>query len=144
GEPVDASASLPDGAKFQGIAGLRNLVLNHKDDYVRTVAEKLLAYGIGRGIEYDDLPAIRKIARESAPGDYHWSSMILGVVRSTPFSMGIVRGEAQAPQRAASRRKAQAPQRAASRRKAQAPQRAASRRKAQAPQRAASREEARP
>jgi hypothetical protein len=64
-------------------------LLKHKDDYVRTLTEKLLAYSIGRGIEYYDLPAIRKIARDSAPSDYRWSSLILGIVRSNPFSMGI-------------------------------------------------------
>jgi hypothetical protein len=66
---------------------------DHKDDYVRTVAEKLLAYGLGRGIEYYDLPAVRKIARDSAFADYRWSSLVLGVVRSVPFSMGIVKRE---------------------------------------------------
>ena len=92
GEKIDASASLPDGTTFQGIAGLRNLLMSHKEDYVRTLTEKLLAYSIGRGIEYYDLPAIRQIARESAPADYRWSSLVLGIVRSKPFSMGIVRG----------------------------------------------------
>jgi hypothetical protein len=91
GERVNASASLQDGTTFEGITGLRNLLVKHKDDYVRTVAEKLLAYGVGRGIEYYDLPAVRKIARESAAGDYRWSSLVLGIVRSAPFSMGIVR-----------------------------------------------------
>jgi Protein of unknown function (DUF1592)/Protein of unknown function (DUF1588)/Protein of unknown function (DUF1585)/Protein of unknown function (DUF1587)/Protein of unknown function (DUF1595)/Planctomycete cytochrome C len=93
GERVNASASLPDGKEFEGIAGLRDLLLQHKDDYVRTVTEKLLAYSVGRGIEYYDLPAIRKIARESAPSDYRWSSLVLGIVRSTPFSMGVVKRE---------------------------------------------------
>ena len=91
GEKVDASASLPDGTTFEGIAGLRDLLMKHKDDYVRTLTEKLLAYSIGRGIEYYDLPAIRKIARNSAPADYRWSSLILGIVRSSPFSMGIAK-----------------------------------------------------
>ena len=93
GEKVNASASLPDGTTFEGMTGLRNLLARHKDDYVRTLAEKLLAYSIGRGIEYNDLPAIRKIARDSAQGDYRWSSLVLGIVRSTPFSMGIVKRE---------------------------------------------------
>jgi hypothetical protein len=91
GEKVNVSASLPDGTTFEGIAGLRDLLLKHKDDYVRTMTEKLLAYSIGRGIEYYDLPAIRKIARDSAPSDYRWSSLILGIVRSNPFSMGIAK-----------------------------------------------------
>jgi hypothetical protein len=91
GEKVDASASLPDGTTFAGIAGLRNLLIAHKDDFVRTLAEKLLSYSVGRGIEYYDLPAARQIAHESAAADYHWSSLILGIVRSRPFSMGIVK-----------------------------------------------------
>jgi hypothetical protein len=90
-EKVDVGASLPDGTTFEGISGLRNLLVNHKDDYVRTLAEKLLAYSIGRGIEYYDLPAIRRIARESARSDNGWSALILGIVRSTPFTMGIVK-----------------------------------------------------
>lgn len=93
GEKVNASASLPDGKTFEGVTGLRNLLVQHKNDYVRTLVEKLLAYSIGRGIEYYDLPAVRKIARASAPGDYRWSSLVLGIVRSTPFSMGIVKRE---------------------------------------------------
>jgi hypothetical protein len=88
GEKVDASASLPDGTTFEGIAGLRKLLLQHQDDFVRTLAEKLLAYGVGRGIEFYDQPAIRKIARESAAADYRWSSLVLGIVRSKSFSMG--------------------------------------------------------
>jgi hypothetical protein len=91
GENVDASASLPDGAVFNGVAGLRNLLIRHQDDFVRTLSEKLLAYGIGRGIEYYDMAAVREIARESAAADNRWSSLILGVVRSKPFSMAIVK-----------------------------------------------------
>jgi cytochrome c551/c552 len=91
GEKVDASATLPDGAVFEGVAGLRKLLIRHKDDFVRTLTEKLLAYSIGRGIEYYDLPAIRQIARESGATDNRWSSLILGVIRSRPFSMGIVK-----------------------------------------------------
>ena len=90
GERVDASATLPDGTTFEGLSGLRHLLVSHKDDYVRTLTEKLLAFGIGRGVEYYDLPAIRKIARAAAPNDYRWSSLIGGIVRSTPFTMGIV------------------------------------------------------
>ena len=93
GETVNASAALPDGTNFVGVSGLRDFVAKHKEDYVRTVTEKLLAYAVGRGIESFDMPAIRKIARESAASDHRWSSLVLGVVRSTPFSMGIVKRE---------------------------------------------------
>jgi hypothetical protein len=50
-----------------------------------------MAYSIGRGIEYYDLPAVRKITKESASADYRWSSLVLGIVRSQPFSMAIVK-----------------------------------------------------
>jgi len=93
GAKVDVSATLPDGTAFEGISGLRTLLLMKKDDYIRTFTEKLLAYSLGRGIEYYDLPAVRKITRESAKNDYRWSEIVLGIVRSTPFSMGVLRGE---------------------------------------------------
>ena len=64
---------------------------SHQEDFVRTVTEKLLAYALGRGLEYHDLPAVRTIARDAAPDDYRWSSIILGIVKSTPFSMSTAR-----------------------------------------------------
>jgi mono/diheme cytochrome c family protein len=88
-EKVDVSASLPDGTTFEGISGLRKLLISRKDDYVRALSEKLLAYSIGRGIEYYDLPAIRQIATGAARSDNRWSAIVLGIVRSAPFSMGV-------------------------------------------------------
>jgi len=87
GAPIDASALLPDGSQFQGVVGLRKLLLSRRDDFVRTFTEKLLAFAVGRGIEYYDLPAVRRITREAAGDDHRWSSLIMGVVRSTPFTM---------------------------------------------------------
>jgi hypothetical protein len=87
GARIDASASLPDGTRFNGIAGLRAMMAGHQEDFVRTFTEKLLAYALGRGIESADLPAIRGIARDSASQDYRWSAVILGIVRSVPFRM---------------------------------------------------------
>ena len=91
GTPIDAAAALPDGTVFQGVAGLRTLLVSHRDEVVRTFTEKLLAYSVGRGVEYYDGPAVRKIMRTAAASDYRWSSLIAGIVRSTPFSMGIVK-----------------------------------------------------
>ena len=88
GMPIDASAALPDGTRFEGIAGLRQLLASHQDDFAQTVSQKLLAYALGRAIEYHDLPAVRKLARGAAP-EYRWSSLIMGVVTSTPFTMSI-------------------------------------------------------
>jgi hypothetical protein len=87
GERIDAAASLPDGTRFEGVNGLRALLVSHQEDFARTLSAKLLAYAIGRGLDYHDQPAVRKIARDAAPNEYRWSSIIRGIVNSTPFSM---------------------------------------------------------
>jgi mono/diheme cytochrome c family protein len=84
---IDASGVLPDGTKFQGPAELRKLLLSRPEQIVHTVAEKLLTYALGRGVEYYDAAAIRGILREAAPSDYRWSAIILGIVKSAPFQM---------------------------------------------------------
>jgi mono/diheme cytochrome c family protein len=85
--PIDASGVLPDGTQFQGASGLRKVLLSRRQEFVGTVTEKLLTYALGRGTEYYDAPAARSIMRESAPDNYSWSSLILGIVKSTPFQM---------------------------------------------------------
>ena len=95
GAPVDATAALPDGSRFDGLNGLRALLASHKEDFVRTFIGKLLAYAIGRGIDYSDQPAIRKIVRDAAASDYRWSSIILGITESVPFRMGVAAGSDQ-------------------------------------------------
>ena len=87
GVPVDPDASLPDGTQFAGIEGLRGYLDQNKEDFVRALSGKLLAYALGRGIEYHDQPAIRKIARDAAADGHRWSSVILGVVKSAPFGV---------------------------------------------------------
>jgi mono/diheme cytochrome c family protein len=84
---IDPSGGLPDGSTFSGPAGVRQLLLGRREQFVSTVAEKLLTYAMGRGLEYYDAPAVRAIMREAAPSDYHWSSLILAIVKSTPFQM---------------------------------------------------------
>jgi len=87
GTPIDASGVLPDGTRFEGASGLREILLSRREEFVRNVTEKLLTYALGRGIEYYDAPSVRSIMREAAPGDYRWSSLIVGIVKSTPFQM---------------------------------------------------------
>jgi len=88
GSPVDASAVLADGTtSFDGPAGLRRVLLDRSEQFVETVTEKLLTYALGRGIEHYDRPVIRAITRAAAEDDYRWSSLILGIVESTPFRM---------------------------------------------------------
>jgi hypothetical protein len=88
GKPVDAKGSMASGAEFEGLAGLRALVLEHRELFPRTVTEKLLAYALGRRLEYYDQPAVRQIVRDAAAEDYRWSSIILGIVKSPCFLMG--------------------------------------------------------
>jgi hypothetical protein len=85
--PIDASGILPDGRKFSGPAELRKVLLSKPDHFVSTVTEKLLTYALGRGLEYYDAPAVRKIVREATPNEYRWSSIIVGIAKSAPFQM---------------------------------------------------------
>jgi len=86
--PIDASGILPDGTRFQGPVELQRVLIESKsEEFVNTVTEKLLTYALGRGVESYDAPAIRSIIREAAPDDYRWSTLILGIVKSTPFQM---------------------------------------------------------
>ena len=87
GQPIDVSGGLPDGSKFAGVAGLEAGLLKHPDLFVNTLTEKLLTFALGRGIESSDAPAVRKIVREAQANDFRFSSVILGVVNSTPFTM---------------------------------------------------------
>jgi hypothetical protein len=87
GQPVDASGILPDGSTFIGPDGLRGLLLDRPDDLVGTITEKLLRFALGRSLEYYDMPQVRAVVRAAAQDDYRWSSIILGVIESTPFQM---------------------------------------------------------
>jgi mono/diheme cytochrome c family protein len=85
--PIDSSGQLPDGTKINGPADLRKVLASKDSQFVTTVTEKLLTYALGRGVEYYDQPAIRHIVREAAASEYRWSSIVLGIVNSTPFQM---------------------------------------------------------
>jgi hypothetical protein len=85
GAPIDPAGVLPDGTKFSNPAEFRQLLLNHRDEFVQTFTEKLLTYALGRGVEYYDMPAVRTIIRDAASGEYRWSSIILEIVKSAPF-----------------------------------------------------------
>jgi hypothetical protein len=97
GAPVDASGELYDGTKLDGPLGLRDAILNRSEAFVRTFTESLMTYGLGRRVEYFDMPAIRAITREAAANEYRMSSFILGVVRSDAFQMSAVESSSSAP-----------------------------------------------
>jgi mono/diheme cytochrome c family protein len=94
GSPIDASAKLPDGTTFTGPAELRKVLLNHSDDFLTTLTEKLLTYALGRGLEAADAPAVRHIKREAAPANYRFVSLIQAIVTSTPFQMRMAQERA--------------------------------------------------
>ena len=87
GQPIDASGLLPDGNTFDGPDGLRGLLLERPDDLVGTITEKLMRFALGRSLEYYDMPEVRAVVRAASEDDYRWSSIILGVIESTPFQM---------------------------------------------------------
>ncbi len=87
GQLVDASATMPDGVAFDGLAGMREVMVSRETDFANTVVDRLLTYALGRGLEYYDGPVIRQIIREAEANDYRWSSLILGITNSRPFQM---------------------------------------------------------
>jgi hypothetical protein len=89
GVPVDASGELVDGTKLDGPASLREALLSRSDLFVTTLTEKLLTYGVGRGVQYYDMPTVRSIVRNAASQDFRFSSLVLGIVESAPFQMRV-------------------------------------------------------
>jgi hypothetical protein len=85
--PIDSSGVLPDGSRFKGPIGLREILLRRSGGFVGVVAERMFTYALGRGLEYYDAPAIRKLLRASAKEGYLWHTLIDGIVHSAPFQM---------------------------------------------------------
>ena len=102
GLPIEAAASLPDGTQFNGVSGLRELLMSRREQFVNSVISELMTYALGREVEYYDFPAVRGIAKNAAAQDYRWSAVITGIVHSVPFQMSV----ATAPQVAETRRAA--------------------------------------
>lgn len=85
--PIDSAGALPDGSEFVGVGGLENALLQRPELFVQTLTAKLLTFSLGRGVEYYDAPAVRKIVRDAKEDNYRFSRLILGIVTSTPFQM---------------------------------------------------------
>jgi hypothetical protein len=97
GSAIDASGVFPDGTRFEGMAGLKEVLLSRPDQFVNTVAGKLLMYSIGRNLQYYDAPAVRAIVHRAAARNYTFASLILGVVESAPFQMREAQATAATP-----------------------------------------------
>ena len=87
GAPIDTSGTLFNGANVDGVVGLRQNLVAQPEIFVGVMTEKMLTYALGRGLEYYDMPAVRKIVRDAKTRDFRFSSIVLGIVRSTPFQM---------------------------------------------------------
>jgi hypothetical protein len=87
GRPVDASGMLADGTPVTGPSALREAILARPEIFVGTVTEKLMTYALARGLEPEDMPAVRAVVRAAAKDDYKFSALVLGIVRSVPFQM---------------------------------------------------------
>jgi len=86
---IDASGVLVDGTKVNSVADLRQWVVGRSDQFIRVVTEKLLTYGLGRGVEYQDMPMLRSIVHDAAPSKYKFSALVLGIVKSPAFQMNM-------------------------------------------------------
>ena len=84
---IDASGQLQDGTKFEGVAGLRQILNERSDQFVYTLTEKLLTFALGRGADWYDAPAIRDAVRAAQKDDYRFSTLVTAIVSSRPFQM---------------------------------------------------------
>ena len=84
---MDASGQLADGTPVNGPVALRKALMKHPEQFVRTMTQKLMIYGLGRGLEYYDMPTVRSIERAASENNYRFSALILGIVKSEPFQM---------------------------------------------------------
>ena len=85
--PIDVTGVLPDGSQFAGPGGLRTVLLERREQFVRTVTDKLLTYALGRAIGPRDRHFVRQIVRDAEQRDYRWSAIINGIVTSPLFGM---------------------------------------------------------
>jgi hypothetical protein len=85
GGAIDPAGQLADGSAVDGPVALRAAIMRHPDQFVRTLTAKLMTYGLGRGLEYYDMPVVRAITREAAGKNYRFSAVVAGIVSSRPF-----------------------------------------------------------
>jgi hypothetical protein len=87
GGKIDPSGTMFNGAPLDGVVGLRKALVDQHEIFVGVMTEKMLTYALGRGLEYYDMPTVRKIVQEARNNDFRFSSVVMGIVKSTPFQM---------------------------------------------------------
>jgi Protein of unknown function (DUF1592)/Protein of unknown function (DUF1588)/Protein of unknown function (DUF1585)/Protein of unknown function (DUF1595)/Protein of unknown function (DUF1587) len=91
--PIDASGVMADGAVVGSPVALRNAILSRPDQFVQTFTEKLMTFALGRGMEYPDVPTVRRIVREAAPDNYRFSTIVSSIVASEQFRLRSAPGD---------------------------------------------------
>jgi len=86
-QPIDNTGVYADGTRIDGLTGLRQVLMNHSQQFLTNLTDTLMTYALGRGVEYYDAPAVRRILHDAAPQNYRLSSLIVGIVSSAPFQM---------------------------------------------------------
>jgi hypothetical protein len=89
GTPIDAQGELLDGTKVNGVNTLRQALLRQPELFVGTIVEKLMIYALGRGLQPNDMPSVRAIVRDTAQTNYRFSSIVMGIINSTPFQKRV-------------------------------------------------------
>ena len=93
---MDAAAALPDGTQFQGVAGLKKLLLSRRKQLINTLTRDLMTYALGREVAYSDMPAVRQIVRTTEGRDYRWTAIITNIIASEPFQSSVASNVAKA------------------------------------------------
>jgi hypothetical protein len=109
-QPIDAAGELTDGTRFDGVLGLKRVLLSHSDEFVYNMTERLMIYALGRGTEWYDAPALRAALRNAKRNDYHFSTLVLSIVKSTPFQTRVALSAENARSQAPSRPVASKPE----------------------------------
>ena len=95
GVPIDASGTVWDGSKVNGPVELRQTLMKYSPQFVRTITEKLMTFGIGRGVEAEDMPVVRSIVRNAQKDNYRFMSVLMGIIKSDPFQMRVKQSDEQ-------------------------------------------------
>jgi hypothetical protein len=89
GVKIDPSGTMFNGSKLDGPVALRNLLTSRPETFAGVLTEKLMTYALGRGLQYYDMPVVRSVLRDAGRNDFHFSSIVLGIVKSAPFQMKV-------------------------------------------------------
>jgi hypothetical protein len=85
GSPIDTSGQLYDGTAIQTAADLGTFLVRYEDSYLRNATQRMLTYALGRGIEYDDMPLVRKVQADAASDDFRFHALVTAIVKSEAF-----------------------------------------------------------